>query len=233
MQDLRLVVCDIAGTTVEDAGQVPDAFATTLAAFGVVVTAERLRSVRGASKRDAIRALLPDGPSHASDTEAAYDRFRELLRRRYRDGGVRPVPGAADIFEWLRSCDVRVALNTGFDRIITDMLLAALGWGDGVVDAVICGDDVPRGRPAPDMILRAMAMTGVASARQVANVGDTVLDLQAGASAGVRWNIGVLSGAHDRAALEAAPHTHLIPSIAALRDLWPALDARARRRTSG
>jgi len=229
MLDLRLVVCDMAGTTVEDAGQVPAAFAAALEAFGVDVSPERLRSVRGAAKRDAIRALLPEGPNLASDAEAAYDRFRELLRQRYRDGGVRPVPGAAATFEWLRSSNVQVALNTGFDRVITDMLLAALGWGDGVVDAVVCGDDVPRGRPAPDMILRAMEMTGVASAGQVANVGDTVLDLQAGANAGVRWNIGVLSGAHDRSMLEAVPHTHLIASIATLSDLWPDLHGRDPR----
>jgi hypothetical protein len=29
----------------------------------------------------------------------------------------------------------------------------------------------------------------------------------------VRWNIGVWSGAHDRAMLEAAPHTHLCASV--------------------
>jgi len=29
----------------------------------------------------------------------------------------------------------------------------------------------------------------------------------------VRWNIGVLSGAHDRQALEMTPHTHIIDSV--------------------
>ena len=38
----------------------------------------------------------------------------------------------------------------------------------------------------------------------------------AGHSAGVRWNVGVLSGAHVRRTLEQAPHTHLIDSIIAL-----------------
>jgi phosphoglycolate phosphatase len=58
--------------------------------------------------------------------------------------------------------------------------------------------------------------------RAVANVGDTALDLQAGSNAGLDWNIGVLSGAHDREPLPAAPHTHLIASVSAPGSVWPA-----------
>jgi phosphoglycolate phosphatase-like HAD superfamily hydrolase len=66
-----------------------------------------------------------------------------------------------------------------------------------------------------------MEETGVTGVQQVANVGDTLLDLQAGHNAGVRWNIGVLSGAHERQALERFPHTHLLQSVSDLFDLWP------------
>jgi phosphoglycolate phosphatase-like HAD superfamily hydrolase len=68
-----------------------------------------------------------------------------------------------------------------------------------------------------------MEATGAADVRTVANVGDTLLDLTAGANAGVRWNVGVLTGAHGRRVLERAPHTHLIPSVASLPDLWRSL----------
>ena len=47
-------------------------------------------------------------------------------------------------------------------------------------------------------------------------MGDTTLDLESAARAGVRWNIGVLSGAHAKEALERAPHTHLLDSVADL-----------------
>jgi phosphoglycolate phosphatase-like HAD superfamily hydrolase len=84
--------------------------------------------------------------------------------------------------------------------------------------AVVCGDDVKQGRPAPYLIFHAMEATRTRDVHVVANVGDTVLDLEAAHNAGVRWNIGVLSGAHDRQRLEAAPHTDLVPSITALLD---------------
>ena len=55
MAAIDLVVLDLAGTTVEDAGQVPEAFTLALRDHGIAVTAEEVRGVRGASKREAIR----------------------------------------------------------------------------------------------------------------------------------------------------------------------------------
>src|SRR6185436_4637100 len=97
----------------------------------------------------------------------------------------------------------------------TDLIVAAVGWA-GNVDAVVCGDDVARGRPAPDLIREAMKRTGVTDPRRVMAVGDTVLDLQAGTNAGAGWVIGVLSGAHGREQLEKVPHDGLLASVAEL-----------------
>jgi len=103
------------------------------------------------------------------------------------------------------------------------MLLTALGWVAHTVDAIVCGDDVPQGRPAPYLIFRCMEATGAVSVGRVANVGDTALDLRAGHNARVRFNVGVLSGAHGRDLLAAEPRTHLLASVADL----PALLAGA------
>jgi len=215
MGGIDLVCFDMAGTTVVDDGQVPQAFAAALAEHGIAVGDSDIRNVRGASKRQAILDLLPAGPGREEKAARALAAFRQHLAQLYH-GTVREVPGASGTFRWLRSRGVRVALNTGFDRETAQMLLEALGWHEGIADAVVCGDDVERGRPAPDMILRCMKLTGVSDAGSVANVGDTVLDLQAGHNAGVRWNIGVLSGAHQRALMAAQPHTHLLASVADL-----------------
>ncbi len=133
--------------------------------------------------------------------------------RLYTPDTVAPVAGAAEVIAVCRAHGVKVALNTGFDRDLTAHVLTLLGWRDAV-DTVVCGDDVTAGRPAPYLIFHAMEATGVIDVATVANVGDTVLDLGAGAHAGVRWNIGVWTGAHDRATLAAGPHTHLCASVA-------------------
>ena len=219
MRGPSLVVFDMAGTTVVDDGQVPEAFTAALAAHGIAVGPSDIRSVRGAAKRQAILDLLPPGADREPKAERVLASFREHLARLYQ-GKVREIPGAAGVFSWLRSRGIRVALNTGFDRDTARMLLEALGWGGQTTDAVVCGDDVARGRPAPDMIFRCMELTGIGSAEDVANVGDTMLDLQAAHNAGARWNIGVLTGAHERKLMAAQPHTHLLGSVAELPALF-------------
>jgi len=217
MNDLDLVILDIAGTTVHDDGQVPEAFQTALAEYGVQVDEEQLRSVRGASKREAIKRLLPDTPGNELRSVDAYYRFCRILIARF-EANVRPVEGALDCFRRLRSQNVKVALNTGFGRDITNLLLKVLDWHKEV-DAVVCGDDVIQGRPAPYMIFHSMEKTGVFDVRRVANVGDTALDLKAAHYACVRWNIGVCSGAHTQEVLERDPHTHIISSVADLQSV--------------
>lgn len=220
MKNLKLVVFDMAGTTIKDDGQVPQSFTAALAKHGLTVTDEQLTGVRGTSKRQAVWDLIPPTPDRPQRAKAIYATFCEHLAQRYETDGVEPIDGAARLFQWLREQGIRVALNTGFDRNITKLLLTALQWDSGVVDAVTCGDDVQQGRPAPYLIFGAMEATGTFSTQQVMNVGDTVMDLNAGYNAGVRWNVGVLSGAHEEAQLLLAPHTHLLPSIRALPDMW-------------
>jgi phosphonatase-like hydrolase len=213
-----LVILDMAGTTVEDRGEVALAFSSTLASHGIALTDEQISRVRGAFKRQAIRDLLP--PERVEESERVYLDFRRALAQIYTNGGVREIAGASEVIRNLRARGVKVALTTGFDRDIASLLLSSLGWGTDRIDVVVCGDQVPRGRPAPDLIFVAMKLAMVEDLAQVANIGDTKLDLESAARAGVAWNIGVLSGAHTRAALEEAPHTHIVGSVAELSEVW-------------
>jgi phosphonatase-like hydrolase len=220
MRTVDLVVLDLAGTTVEERGQVPEAFASALRHYGVHVDADEIKQVRGASKRDAIHSILGRRGLSREVCDEAFQRFRQELERRY-VATARPMPGAVQTMAWLRAHGMAVALNTGFDRATTTQLIAALGWTSGVADVVVCGEDVEEGRPSPALIQRCMQLSGVHDAQRVANVGDTVLDLQAGHRARVRFNIGVLTGAHSRETLAREPHTAIVESVADLPSvLW-------------
>lgn len=221
--NIRLVVSDIAGTTVHDGGEVAQAFAAALADHGIEASSAQINAVRGASKREAIATLVAQGHANkygtdAARVEAVYAGFKNYLQRLF-TRVARPVEGAPQTLAWLKQRGIKIALNTGFDRDITDILLDALQWRT-VADAVICGDDVKTGRPAPYMIFRAMEQTAVADVHQVLNVGDTISDLQAAYHAGVAVSVGVLSGAHTRSQLAREPHTVLIDSVADLPALW-------------
>ncbi|MFQ5637293.1 MAG: HAD hydrolase-like protein [bacterium] len=215
MSELDLVVFDMVGTTVRATDQVPAAFQEAFEQAGVTLSDEEIQSVRGRSKREAISELLTRHLNAEDKRRLAtgvYCDFQRILIERYQEHGIESVDGAGETFEWLKTHDVKVALSTGFDRPLADLLLSMSGW-DKSIDVVVCNEDVPRGRPAPYLVFRAMEWTGCESVHRVAAVGDTVSDLQAAFNAGVRWNIGVLSGAHSETQLKSCPHSEIIASV--------------------
>lgn len=72
------------------------------------------------------------------------------------------------------------------------VLGSGLGWHTLGLTGVVSGDDVAKGRPAPDLILAAMSAAGEGDPKAVLAAGDTVSDLQAAAAAGVGWSVGVM-----------------------------------------
>jgi phosphoglycolate phosphatase len=59
------------------------------------------------------------------------------------------------------------------------------GWED-LFDVLVCGHDVPRRKPAPDMVLQALRTLGLAAGPEVWFVGDSTTDVIAAREAGVR-----------------------------------------------
>ena len=118
----------------------------------------------------------------------------------------------------LRRAGIKIALNTGFSRAIASVLIDRLRWNDRI-DASVTSDEVPCGRPYPDMIEHLRKQLGIAAAARVAKVGDTPADLEEGTNAGCGLVIGVTQGSHTREQLARCPHTHLIDSVADVPDL--------------
>jgi phosphonatase-like hydrolase len=216
MDAIKLVIFDIAGTIIEDHGEVLGAFATVLEKHGIAHSAAELREWKGASKLEVIRHFVRRQPGVAgaeNAVDAVYADFRSGLERHYRDQGVVPIAGAAATFAWLRERGIKLATTSGFYREVSDLIVESTGWR-GMFSAIISSSDVSMGRPAPFMIFRAMELAGVTSVREVINVGDTPLDLQSGTNAGVREVVGVLTGLHGRERLQREPHTQLLASLA-------------------
>ena len=217
-----LVVTDFAGTTMRDDGTVLSAYRVALHEFDLPFSEADLAERRGASKRAVFRefAARVKPSSDVNDVaEQALHRFEAALREEYATGDVREVPGARDALLELKHAGVKLALTTGFDRELLDLLVRRLSWDD-LFDTTLASSDVPAGRPAPFLIYRAMIETGIGDVRQVAVVGDTPLDLQSGMNAQAGWVIGVLSGAHGLGTLGLSPHTHLLESVADLPRLF-------------
>jgi phosphonatase-like hydrolase len=218
---IRMVVLDMAGTTVADDGAVEEAFQVALDAVGITAgdlqgdPGAYIRRTMGQSKIAVFTELLGGDRHRADQANVAFEAaFDQAVDR----GEVAPLAGAEDCLATLRQAGMRLCLTTGFSPVTRDRIIAALGW-EGLADLALSPVDAGRGRPWPDMILTAVLRLRIDDVAEVAVVGDTASDLLSGTRAGASMVIGVLSGAHSRAELGGAPHTHLLGSVAELPDL--------------
>ncbi|TDU78023.1 phosphonatase-like hydrolase [Streptomyces sp. KS 21] len=216
----NLVVLDMAGTTVADGGLVERAFERAAERIGVEPgTAEHaaklqyVRDTMGESKISVFRHLFGTEEMAQRANTAFEEAYGELV-----DGGlIAPIAGARQAIEKLRADGRTVVLTTGFARVTQDAILDALGW-QGLADLTLCPADAGgRGRPYPDMVLAAFLRTGAADdVREVVVAGDTAYDMLSGRRSGAGIVAGVLTGAHDLAALTEHGATHVLDSIAEL-----------------
>jgi HAD superfamily hydrolase (TIGR01509 family) len=116
---------------------------------------------------------------------AEYAGYRtEALR-----GSVKPMPGAREIIERARLAGLPIGLATSGMRIHVDVSLGETGLA-GRFDSETTGDEVTRGKPAPDLFLLAASRLGVAAENAVV-LEDSPLGVEAARNAGMRV-IGVL-----------------------------------------
>lgn len=221
INNIKMVVFDMAGTTVKDNDEVLNCFYEACQESGLSASKDRLNALMGWSKVEVFRLLWQeeigtnlngvDKVEHLA--KESYTIFRDILENYYHENKVEPTEGCLEIFDFLKSKGIKIALNTGFYREVTDILLQKLGWQVGEqIDFVIASDEVLRGRPEPYMIRAAMDKFDIDDVRQVIKIGDTPVDLQEGKTVGC-WNFGLTNGTHTQAQLEVYENDALFNSL--------------------
>lgn len=234
---LRLVMFDMAGTTVRDNNEVLLCFSEACRQEGIQAPDSRLNALMGVSKLEVFHLLWREQLGVDADVEVVVGKaehsflvFRHILENYYRLHPVEPTEGALDVFHWLRERDVKIALNTGFYREVTNIILNKLGWlagldGDyvgrtgSIIHFSVTSDEVPKGRPAPYMIRKAMSVFGIEDPKQVVKVGDTPVDLAEGRNAGCALSLAVTNGTHSREELAVLDNDGLLPSLRTLPEI--------------
>jgi phosphonatase-like hydrolase len=216
---IKLVVFDMAGTTVEDKDNVHEALINGFKKCNYAIDREDANTVMGIPKPVAIRTLLEKKFKVIDKREELVEKIHqtfvdEMISFYKTDPSVKPTKNAEATFAALRVKGILVGIDTGFSRDIADAIFERLKWKENkLIDLSVTSDEVANGRPFPDMIYKAMEITGIKTADEVAKVGDTVFDLKEGSSAGCKYVIGITTGAYTRAELLPEKHTHLIDDL--------------------
>jgi len=227
MAKFQLVVFDMAGTTVLDRGNVADSFIDAFHQQEITVERSEVKKVMGWRKKDAIKLLLEKyHPQPGVDEDELIERIHasfinNMIRFYQEDKDIKPLPFAEDIFGQLKNQGIKIALNTGFTRAITDTILQRLHWNNGgsKIDYVIASDEVPEGRPYPFMIQTIMQQLKITDSKQVVKIGDTEVDVQEGRNAECGLVVSVTTGAYSRDQLEQYHPDHIIDSLSELPSL--------------
>ena len=226
----------MAGTTVRDQKEVETCFAEACKITDLEVNEERILALQGYSKIEVFRMLWNEKigethPDFAKNVQYSYENFTRILEEHYHSHAILPTDHCLEIFEYLRDENIKIALTTGFYRKVTNIILNKLGWleglnseyfnasGKGIIDLSIASDEVEKGRPQPDMILKAVKALGINDLKNVINIGDTPSDLQSGKSAGVALSLGICNGTHSRTQLEAYPNDGLLSNLSELKSI--------------
>jgi phosphonatase-like hydrolase len=225
---ITLACCGLIGTLVADEGLVERSFAEAIATQGVVsgtsAFARRMSQVhqaRGRSAADVLRVLFPDNEARAQAAQLAFDRaLADAIGR----VTIHPVPGALQVLDQLRAGGISVCVLTSLPRRVLDRVVEAAGLGCRI-DLALSPDDVPRGFPAPDLVLMSVLQMGTGSVGDVAVIHGTGAGVEGGRRSGASIVAGVLTGPHAARRLRSAGATHVLESIADLPGLVQAGDA--------
>jgi phosphoglycolate phosphatase-like HAD superfamily hydrolase len=118
----------------------------------------------------------------------------------------------------LQGLGIKVALDTGFTRSITNAILHRLNWFNyPYISCVVCSDEVPEGRPAKYMIEAIMQQTGLQNTKHIDKVGDTEVDILEGRNADCGLVIAITTGACSEEQLNALSPDYVIHSLEQLK----------------
>lgn len=176
-------IWDLDGTLVDTAANHYAAWKALLVEHGRDLTYEQFQPTFGLRNEDSLVDHFGFSPEPAR-IAALGARKEELFYASLEKDGVVMQPGAAALLERLRALGVRQAIASSAPPANIMLILRLLDLRDAFV-AIVSGEEVERGKPAPDIMLRAAALLAVPPTQCVV-FEDAPAGVAAGKAAGSR-----------------------------------------------
>ena len=202
--NIKMVVFDMAGTIIQENGIVYSALHETLQDYKLGVNLNEINKWHGANKYEVLDHYIKNNEIYNMNHERKkkeiqqelYNHFNKKLKDYYfLDNKIELInTNLPDIFEGIRKKDIKVTLNTGYNKEIQKTIIDKLNL-DEIIDDYISSEDVLKGRPYPYMIYALMEKNSIPTPKHVLKFGDTKNDILEGINARCEGSIGVLSGA--------------------------------------
>lgn len=215
-----MVVFDMAGTTVDENNVVYKTLHAAIVNAGIPVALDDvLLHGAGKEKLQAIKDVLASKHHKTTHAQEIYNYFIVALENAYQNLEVTPCSNAETVFALLKKQEIKVVLNTGYNRATASGLLNKLNWIEGEdIDLLVTASDVSNNRPAPDMIDYAIKHFAITDPTTVVKVGDSAIDIEEGKNAGCGKTFGVTTGAQTREQIQVAGPTAVVDDLLEILD---------------
>jgi beta-phosphoglucomutase len=181
------VLWDMDGTLVDSEEYHWLSWRDTMAAEGIPITRDQFVVTFGQRNDSILPRWL--GPDATPDRiQRVGDSKEALYRRLVREGGLAPLPGAADWVRRLQQENWRQAIASSAPRANLDVVLEVIGLA-GCFQAMASAEDVIAGKPDPQVFLTAASRLAIPPSQCVV-VEDAAAGVEAARRAGMR-SIGV------------------------------------------
>lgn len=206
LSNIKMLVFDMAGTTVNEHGIVYQTMSRTLSEYGLGVKPGEIDKWHGANKAEVFNHYLNNSDIFKMHSETyqnnfrkdIYNKFYKSLEEEYFTSNKISLihEDVPKIFNNIRETGIKIALNTGYNKNIQTAIINKLCMNE-FIDDYISSEEVSRGRPYPYMIHSLMERNHIEKTSQVIKFGDTKNDIIEGINAQCLASIGVLSGADN------------------------------------
>ena len=178
------VIFDLDGTLVDSQPAALGATIKALSQFGVQVTADEVREVFGGGAKNLLRHFLERdlGAGEASQALGAAVQLRAGLQLELISETLL-LPGVKELMASLKAGKYKLAVATMSSRAVVDSVLEFHGIGQ-YFDVVLTIDDVTKGKPDPEILIKAVDRLGGQVTRAL-YVGDSSHDLEAALNLGM------------------------------------------------
>ena len=200
LRSTKMIIFDMAGTTIQEKGIVYNSLFNTIKLIKPDLLRSDISRFAGYNKNEVIKYYVDQQRMNSPDVvlRNLKSEFNYYLKKEYinNDSVKLMDKNMPSFFNLLREYDIKICLNTGYNKDIQNLLIDKLELLD-CIDDYISSEEVERGRPYPYMINKLMSRNNVNIPEEVIKIGDTIADIKEGKNAGCK-TVGVLSGADSK-----------------------------------
>ena len=219
---IKMLVCDMAGTTIQENNIVYDNLFKTIKSFEPNVDRIDIHKFYGFNKNEILKYYIYNKKDiNFNEKEVIFNetkqKFNDMLRNDYiNNSDVKLIdPNLPIFFNNLRNNNIKITLNTGYNKEIQNILIDKLNLLD-CIDVYISSEEVKYSRPYPNMINTLISRNNILNPKEVIKIGDTCIDIIEGRNAKC-YTIGVLSGYTPKYQLKGCNPTLILNNIMDLR----------------